>query len=59
MHTPFHQYLSELFQQPFRLIRTVERPDQAEYHYTDGDETDPKADYLVVNFGYIQPDDEG
>ena len=59
MHTPFRQYLSELFQQPFRLVRTVERYDQAAYHYTDGDETDPNADYVVVNFGYIQPDDEG
>lgn len=59
MYTPFRQYLNELFQQPFRLVRTVEKLEHAAYHYTDGDEADPKADYLVVNFGYIQPEDEG
>ena len=59
MHHDFRSYLSELYDKPFRLVRTVETHDHAAYHYTDGDENDPKADYLVVNFGYIQPQDEG
>ena len=59
MHYDFHSYLTELYDKPFRLVRTVETHDHAAYHYTDGDENDPKADYLVVNFGYIQPEDEG
>ena len=59
MHHDFRSYLSELYDKPFRLVRTVETHDHAAYHYTDGDENDPKADYLVVNFGYIQPEDEG
>ena len=59
MHHDFRSYLTELYDKPFRLVRTVEAHDHAAYHYTDGDETDPKADYLVVNFGYIQPEDEG
>ena len=59
MHHDLRSYLNELYDKPFRLIRTVEAYDHAAYHYTDGDENDPKADYLVVNFGYIQPEDEG
>ena len=59
MHHDFRSYLSELYDKPFRLVRTVEAHDHAAYHYTDGDENDSKADYLVVNFGYIQPEDEG
>ncbi|NBT48649.1 MAG: hypothetical protein EBT07_12685, partial [Actinobacteria bacterium] len=59
MHHDFRSYLTELYDKPFRLVRTVEAHDHAAYHYTDGDENDSKADYLVVNFGYIQPQDEG
>jgi len=59
MHHDFRSYLTELYDKPFRLVRTVEAHDHAAYHYTDGDENDSKADYLVVNFGYIQPEDEG
>jgi hypothetical protein len=59
MHHDFRSYLTELYDKPFRVVKKVEAPDHAAYHYTDGDEADPKADYLVINFGYIQPQDEG
>ena len=61
MHHDFRQYLTELYDQPFPIFKVEEDNTSASYSYKirdDGrnDQFGRIDDYLVVNFGYIQPD---
>ena len=63
MHHDFRQYLTELYDQPFPIFKVEEDNISASYSYKirdDGrnDQFGRIDDYMVVNFGYIQPDEE-
>jgi hypothetical protein len=57
MHHDFRQYLTELYDQPFPVFKVEEDDVSASYTYEISGGGAHK-DYMVVNFGYIQPDEE-
>lgn len=57
MHHDFRQYLTELYDQPFPIFKVEEGNMSAAYSYEIGT-SGSRKDYMVVNFGYIQPDEE-
>ena len=58
MHHDFRQYLTELYDQPFPVFKVEEDAISAAYSYEIGGGGGRK-DYMVVNFGNIEPDDGG
>jgi hypothetical protein len=56
MHNSFRQHLTELFEQPFPVFKVDEGHTTASYSYKIGG--GEREDYMVVNFGYINPDEE-